>query len=82
MFGKQSTSSKHPVTLDELLAQLETAPRRDPLTLRREDVPSATGVYVWYSKATGCPVYIGKASGSKGLRHRIWPQHLNPSYLE
>jgi hypothetical protein len=70
------------VTLDELLAQLEAAPRRDPLTRRRDDVPSVTGVYVWYAKEAGCPVYVGKASGRKGLRHRIWAQHLNPSYLE
>lgn len=70
------------MTLDELVALLETAPRRDPLTLRREDVPSATGVYVWYSKAAGCPVYVGKASGKNGLRHRICAQHLNRSYLE
>jgi hypothetical protein len=70
------------MTLDELLVQLEAAPRCDPLTLRREQIPSAPGVYVWYSKATGCPVYVGKAAGSKGLRHRIWAQHLNPIYLE
>jgi hypothetical protein len=70
------------MTLDELLVQLEAAPRCDPLTLRREQIPSAPGVYVWYSKATGCPVYVGKAAGSKGLRHRIWAQHLNPFYLE
>ena len=70
------------MTFDELLAQIEDAPRRDPLTLCREDIPSAPGVYVWYSKASRCPVYIGKAAGDKGLRHRIWAQHLNPRYLE
>jgi hypothetical protein len=80
--GKQAASSRDPLTLDALLAQLEDAPRYDPLTLRREDIPSATGIYVWYAKGAGCPVYVGKASGRKGLRHRIWGQHLNPGYLE
>ena len=81
-FGRQSTLLEVQVTLDELLAQIEAALRRDPLTLRREDIPSAPGVYVWYSKATRSPVYIGKAAGGNGLRHRIWAQHLNPRYLE
>ena len=70
------------MTLDELLTRVEAAPCHDPLTLRREDIPSTPGVYVWYTKATRCPVYIGKAAGGKGLQHRIWAQHLNPGYLE
>jgi hypothetical protein len=68
--------------LDEVLARLDAIPPRDPLALRRDDIPPVRGIYVWYSKATGHPVYVGKAAGSKGLRHRIWAQHLNPGYLE
>jgi hypothetical protein len=82
----QSAADNHlvgiPVTLDEVLVALETAPRRDPLTLRREDVPSAPGIYVWYRKTDKRPFYVGRAAGRKGLRHRIWAQHLNPAYLE
>ena len=70
-FGRQPTFLEVQMTLDELLRQIEAVPRRDPLTLRREDIPSAPGVYIWYSKATRCPVYIGKATGGNGLRHRI-----------
>lgn len=70
------------MTLDELLPLIEAAPRRDPRKLRRDDVPPAPGVYIWSSKASGGLVYIGKAQGRKGLRHRILAQHLNPDYLE
>jgi hypothetical protein len=70
------------VTLDEVLARLATAARHDPVTLRSRDIPSETGIYVWYVKGTTHPVYIGKACGRRGLRHRIWAQHLNPNYLE
>jgi hypothetical protein len=55
--------------LDEVLARLDAIPPRDPLALRRDDIPPVRGIYVWYSKATGHPVYVGKAAGSKGLRH-------------
>lgn len=82
MLGQPANLPDRPVTLDELVAQLESAPRHDPLTLRSQDIPSAPGIYVWYAKEAGCPVYVGKASGRKGLRHRIWAQHLNPRYLE
>jgi hypothetical protein len=68
--------------LAEVLARLDAIPPRDPLALRRDDIPPVRGIYVWYSKATGHPVYVGKAAGSKGLRHRIWAQHLSPGYLE
>jgi hypothetical protein len=70
------------MTVDELWALLQAAPRHDALTLGGNDIPSAPGVYVWYAKETGAPVYVGKATGRKGLRHRLWDQHLNPGYLE
>lgn len=69
------------ITLDDLVARLDAAPRHDPLTLKSRDIPSETGIYVWYVKVTGNPAYVGAASG-RGLRHRIWAQHLNPNYLE
>lgn len=77
-----STSSQSPITLDDLVARLDAAPRHDPLKLQGRDIPSETGVYVWFAKGTKRPVYVGKASGEKGLRYRIWAQHLNPNYLE
>jgi hypothetical protein len=74
--------SHSPITLDELVTRLDAAPRHDPLTLKNLDIPSETGIYVWYFKRTGFPAYVGKACGRKGLRHRIWAQHLNPNYVE
>jgi hypothetical protein len=68
--------------LNELLSELKAVPRYDPITLRRNDIPYTPGVYVWYSKSNGSPVYVGKAASTKGLRHRIWAQHLNPGYVE
>lgn len=79
---QRSASSESRVTLDDVLARLATATRHDPVTLKSRDIPSETGIYVWYVKGTGNPVYVGKASGKKGLRYRIWAQHLNPNYLE
>ena len=41
------------------------------------------GIYFWYEKKRpDNVVYIGIALGRKGLRHRIFSQHLNPKYLE
>ena len=81
VINQPSPWSQSPITLDDLMARLDAAPRHDPLTLKSRDIPSETGNYVWYVKATGNPAYVGAASGS-GLRRRIWAQHLNPRYLE
>jgi hypothetical protein len=70
------------MNFEDLLFRVEGAPRHNPLLLRREDIPPLPGVYVWRSKDKDRPVYIGKATGSGGLRRRIWAQHLNPRYLE
>jgi hypothetical protein len=78
---QRSVWSQGPITLDELVTRLDAAPRHDPLTLESRDIPSETGIYVWYAKRTGWPAYVGAASG-RGLRHRIWAQHLNANYLE
>jgi hypothetical protein len=37
--------------------------------------------YAWFTKINKELIYIGKATGSGGLRKRIWSQHLNPVYL-
>lgn len=37
--------------------------------LRLSDVPTAPGVYVWFSERE--PVYVGEAKGSQGLRGRL-----------
>src|SRR5512147_1376872 len=64
------------------LARLDTAPRYHPMTLTSRDVPTDTGLYVWYDRRSGNPVDVGKACGRRELRRRIWSQHLNPRYLE
>ena len=50
--------------------------------LTKEVLPETAGVYCWIDKATKGIVYVGSATGNKGLRNRIWHQHLNPNYLE
>jgi len=56
--------------------------RRGAATLKRDDIPSQQGLYVWYSVSSEEVLYVGKATGRAGLRRRIWSQHLNPKYLE
>lgn len=50
--------------------------------LSRKQLPREIGVYCWIDKRTKELVYIGSATGERGLRGRIWEQHLNPNYLE
>lgn len=56
--------------------------RLDPLSVNQDSLSKAKGIYAWFSKETGHVVYVGKATGPGGLRHRIWGQRLNPNYLE
>lgn len=37
-------------------------------------VPISPGVYAWYRD--GRAVYVGRATGSRGLRGRVWSNHL------
>lgn len=46
---------------------LEIDPRKLPIPPR--EVPAEPGVYVWFRE--GQPVYVGKASGTNGLRGRL-----------
>ncbi|MNO56115.1 hypothetical protein D3C76_466230 [compost metagenome] len=45
----------------------------------RDDIPLDIGIYAWFTKVNKELIYIGKATGSGGLRKRIWSQHLNPT---
>jgi len=56
-----------------LWAQVSGAVKHDPRTLRRPDIPTTTGVYVFFRD--GQPVYAGRAKGAKGLRDRL-SKHL------
>lgn len=44
--------------------------------------PETKGVYLCVKSDSEEVVYIGSATGQKGLRGRICRQHLNPKYLE
>ncbi|WP_371325988.1 GIY-YIG nuclease family protein [Pseudarthrobacter enclensis] len=46
---------------------LQINPRKLPIVPR--EVPAEPGVYVWFREAQ--PVYVGKASGTNGLRSRL-----------
>jgi len=50
--------------------------------LTKELLPTDIGIYAWIDKRTMNVVYVGTALGRRGLRQRIWYQHLNPNYLE
>jgi excinuclease UvrABC nuclease subunit len=56
--------------------------RHAPSKLNKNNVPPKKGLYAWFTKRGDRLVYIGKATGKKGLRQRIINQHLNPGYLE
>ncbi|MCQ4085870.1 hypothetical protein [Saccharibacillus sp. JS10] len=56
--------------------------KHDVNLIVRNDIPIDVGLYAWFSKVDEELIYIGKATGSGGLRRRIWSQHLNPLYLE
>jgi excinuclease UvrABC nuclease subunit len=56
--------------------------RHAPSRLNANNVPKKWGLYAWFTKRGDQLVYIGKATGKKGLWQRIVNQHLNPNYLE
>lgn len=56
--------------------------RHNAATLKPDDVPRQRGLYAWYSIESGDLLYVGKATGRRGLRGRICSQHLNPQYVE
>lgn len=66
----------------QLLDLISSQTKLDASNLEPSRVPKQPGLYVWYSKATGEPAYVGSAVGENGLRRRICQQHLNPRYLE
>lgn len=70
------------MTFSELLFRIDEAPRYRAATLERDHIPPEPGIYVWFDHQSGAPIYVGKGSGVRGLRARIWGQHLNPKYLE
>ena len=71
------------LSLEEaLLDRLRTEPRLPADSIMRESITRDPGLYVWYEKDSRRPSYVGKATGRRGLRGRIWSQHLNPNYLE
>jgi hypothetical protein len=52
-----------------LWTQVHAARKHDPRSLRRGDIPTAPGVYIWFRD--GQPVYAGRAKGAKGLQDRL-----------
>lgn len=62
------------VAQGENWSRLFSMPRRPVMTLSRDDLPTAPGVYVWFRQ--GEPVYSGVAAGSGGLRARVGRYHL------
>lgn len=73
----QMASEAHP----EL--ELAAATRHAVSGLTADTVPLAPGLYAWWPRdGPDHPVYVGRALGQKGLRGRIWGQHLRPTYLE
>ena len=70
-----------PAAIPELA--LVSAPRHAVSGLVKDDVPTSPGLYAWWPRdGPDRPVYVGRALGAKGLRGRIWSQHLRPGYLE
>jgi len=59
---------------------LLAAPALDSNEISSLDIPNDRGIYIWRSKDTGNPVYIGVGLGKRGLRQRIITQHLAPGY--
>jgi hypothetical protein len=83
--GLEAADSAVPETLiadaERIWGLLQSAERIPGRKVSASNVPAERGIYAWYSQ-TGEPVYIGKATGSKGIRYRVMKQHLNPKYLE
>ena len=62
---------------------LVSAPRHGVSGLVKDDVPTSPGLYAWWPRdGPDRPVYVGRALGAKGLRGRIWSQHLRPAAKE
>jgi hypothetical protein len=66
---------------ERIWSSLQRAERIPGRKVSASNVPAERGIYVWYSQ-NGEPVYVGKATGSRGIRYRVMRQHLNPKYLE
>lgn len=75
----QKFEKKFKNLVDQINDELESLPKIKAEDIVIDDIPKTAGIYVWYEKDV--PVYVGKASGSGGLRARI-KQHLNPKYVE
>ena len=45
-------------------------------------IPKEIGIYFWIENETNKLMYIGTASGQKGLYNRIIGQHLRSTYIE
>lgn len=58
------------------LTQLDTS------QLGVDDYPLERGIYAFIGKDTGNVKYIGCATGRRGLRNRVYAQHLRANYLE
>ncbi|MGZ4517876.1 MAG: GIY-YIG nuclease family protein [Mycobacteriaceae bacterium] len=54
---------------------MNTRPRHAADQLTRREVPTSPGVYAWYREDE--PIYSGRAEGAKGLKKRVWDDHLN-----
>lgn len=63
----------------DILNQFEIIEKIKASDIELSEIPREAGIYVWYKKNK--PLYVGKASGSGGLRTRI-SQHINPNYIE
>jgi hypothetical protein len=62
------------VAKEVLWDRMNGQPRRMAGELSSRDIPARPGVYAWYRD--GEPVYSGRATGTSGLRGRIWGKHL------
>lgn len=54
---------------------MRSLPRRNAASLKRPDVPTTAGIYVWFKDDS--PVYSGRAVGANGIQDRVWRNHLN-----
>ena len=54
--------------------RMNAEPRRAVPKVDETDVPTEPGVYAFYHQGT--PVYVGRAMTGRGLRDRVWKNHL------
>jgi protein-disulfide isomerase-like protein with CxxC motif len=57
-----------------LWSRLNAVPRISATELTGGVIPQTPGVYAWYHKDK--PIYAGRAVGAKGLRDRVWRDHM------